>query len=435
MIRKTLFAAMAAFAGIFFGQAFAQTYAISNATIYTLGAGGKIERGTIVLRDGKIAAVGANVPIPSGATRIDGTGKVVTPGLFEPISRFGIVEVSGVKQTRDASVEGSRFTASFDVAPAINPRSMVIPVNRIAGVTTALVAPATVEKGTIIAGLGAAITLGATEYDVLKSRAAMFATLGEEGAELSGGSRAAALLYLREALEDARDFRANRGAYDAARRRPYLLDRMDLEALEPVLRGEIPLVVSVDRASDIESALALARDFGLKLVVSGGAEASVVAGDLAKARVPVILNPLQDLPSAFEALGSSLDNAAKLSGAGVLIAFETGDSHNARNLVQLAGNAVANGLPYEKGLEAIMLNPARIYGMSSRTGSLEAGKDGDVVIWSGDPLEVTTAAEQVFIRGQKIPMVSRQTELRDRYLRSLRGDDDLPPQYSNPAPK
>jgi imidazolonepropionase-like amidohydrolase len=186
----------------------------------------------------------------------------------------------------------------------------------------------------------------------------------------------------------------------------------------------------VDRASDIEAAIALARDFGVRLVVSGGAEGSIVAAELAKARVPVILNPLQDLPQAFESLQSSLENAAVLAKAGVLIAFETGDSHNAGNLVQLAGNAVANGLPYEKGLEAIMSNPARIYGMSSRTGSLEAGMDADVVLWSGDPLEVTSAPEQVFIRGRKIPMTSRQTELRDRYLRLLRKADGLPPQYS-----
>ena len=411
----------------------AQTYAISNATIETLGPAGKIEHGTIVLKDGKIAAVGAGVAVPSGAERIDGQGKIVTPGLFDPLSRFGIVEVPGVKSTRDLSVEGSRFTASFDVTSAINPRSMLIPVNRISGVTTAVVAPATTEKGTIIAGLGAVITLGPTDRDVLRSRVAMFATLGESGAELAGGSRAAALLYLREALEDARDFQKNRAAYEAARRRTYLLDRKDLEALEPVLRGEIPLVVSVDRASDIEAALAMARDFGVKLVVSGGAEGSIVAADLAKARVPVILNPLQDLPQAFESLRSSLENAAILAKAGVLIAFETGDSHNARNLVQLAGNAVASGLPYEKGLAAIMSNPARIYGMS-RTGTLEAGMDADVVVWSGDPLEVTSAPDQVFIRGSKIPMTSRQTELRDRYLRSLRGNGGLPPQYA-PPPK
>jgi imidazolonepropionase-like amidohydrolase len=387
------------------------------------------------MRGGKIEAFGANAAVPPGATRIDGTGKIVTPGLFDPLSRFGIEEVSGVKPTRDFSAEGRQFTASFDVTSAINPRSMLIPVNRIAGVTAAAVAPAVTEKGTIIAGLGAIISLGSTERYLLKSPAAMFVSFGEAGAELSGGSRAAAMLYIREALQDARDFRANRGAYDSARRRPYLLDRADLEALDPVLQGKIPLVVSVDRASDIVAALGLARDFNLKLVVLGGAEASMVAGDLAKARVPVVLNPLQDLPSAFEALGSTLENAANLAKAGVLIAFGNGDSHNARNLTQLAGNAVAAGLPYEDALKAISANPARICGMGDRLGTIETGKDADVVIWSGDPLELTSAAEAVFVRGVRVPMVSRQTLLRDRYLAFERGKSPRAPAYPPAAKK
>lgn len=426
--------AAAALCGSFSSGADGETYAITNATVYTLGAAGKIEHATVVLHDGKIEAVGANVVVPAGASRIDGTGKVVTPGLFDPVSRFGIEEVSGVKQTRDFSTEGRQFTASFDVTPAINPRSMLIPVNRIAGVTTAMVAPAVTEKGTIIAGLGAIVSLGSTDRYIRKSPAAMFVAFGEAGAELSGGSRAASMLYLREALRDARDFSENRSAYDSARRRPYLLDRADLEALGDVLLGKLPLVVSVDRASDILAAIGLAREFRLHLVVSGGAEASVIAAELASARIPVVLNPLQDLPSAFEALGSTLENAAKLARAGVVIAFETGDSHNARNLTQLAGNAVANGLPYEDGLKAITLNPARIYGFDGRTGSIAPGKDADVVLWSGDPLEVTTAAEQVFIDGRKIPMVSRQTLLRDRYVGAMRdrGKDALPPQYRRP---
>jgi imidazolonepropionase-like amidohydrolase len=210
---------------------------------------------------------------------------------------------------------------------------------------------------------------------------------------------------------------------------------MDLAAFDPVLKREIPLVVSVNRASDIEAALALARDFDLSLVVSGGAEGWMVAGDLARARVSVILDPLEDLPSAFESLGATLENAARLAKAGVVIAFETGDSHNARNMTQLAGNAVAFGLPYEDALKAIMLNPARIYGMADRTGTLEPGKDGNVVVWGGDPLEVTSVAEQVFIDGRKIPMVSRQTLLRDRYLSYMRGDRRLPPEYLTPAPR
>jgi imidazolonepropionase-like amidohydrolase len=407
----------------------AETFAITNATVYPLGPQGRLEHATVVLRGGKIAAIGPNVAIPEDAVRIDGSGKVVTPGLFDPLSRFGLVEVSQVKETRDFSVEGKKFSASFDVAPSINPSSTLIPINRVAGVTRAAVVPSASEKGTVIAGRAAIISLGATEHFLLRTPAALFVAFGEEGARIAGGSRSAALLFLREALQDAKDYRSNRAAYDSARRRTYSLGRLDLEALVPVLSGEIPVIVGVDRASDIRAAIALAKEFGLRLVVAGGAEGSLVAEELARAKVPVILNPLQDLPSAFESLGSSLENAARLVHAGVVVAFETGDSHNARNLTQLAGNAVANGLPYEEGLRAIMQNPARIYAMDDRVGSLSVGKDADVVVWSGDPLEVTTAAEDVFIGGSRIPMVSRQTLLRDRYIEQLRGDGTLPPQY------
>jgi len=410
-------------------SAAAETSAIVGATIYTLGPGGRIEHGTVVVRDGRIAAVGADVAVPAGAARIDGTGKIVTPGLFDPQSRFGVEEVSAVKETRDDAVKGKEFTAALDMGPAINPRSMVIPVSRIAGVTSAVVAPGVAEGGTIIAGRGAAITLGPSERFVLKDPAAMFVVLGEAGSDLSGGSRAAALLHLREALQDARDYAAHRSEFDAARRRPYALGRLDLAALEPVVKREIPLVAAVERASDIRAVLAVAREFDVSLVISGGAEAWMVASELAAARVPVILNPLDDLPLAFETLGATLENAARLARAGVVIAFETGDSHNARNLTQLAGNAVASGLGYEDALKAISLNPARIYGMADRLGTIEPGKDADLVVWSGDPLEVTSAAETVLIHGEKIPMTSRQTLLRDRYLRFLRNPHARPPAY------
>ncbi|HWC65812.1 MAG TPA: amidohydrolase family protein [Thermoanaerobaculia bacterium] len=411
----------------------AQTFAITGGTVHTLGAAGTIERGTVLIRDGKIAAVGASVAIPADAVRIDASGKIVTPGLFDPKSRFGIEEVSQVDGTRDDAAKGKEFTAALDVAPAINPRSMLIPVNRIAGVTTAADAPSVTEGGTIVAGRGAVITLGSTEGYLLKDPAAMYVTLCETGSDLAGGSRVAALLHLREALEDARDYLAHRAAFDEARRRPYRLGRLDLAAFEPVLKREIPIVVSVQRASDIEAVLALAREFGLSLVIDGGAEAWMVAGDLAKGGVPVILNPLVDLPWAFEGLGATLENAGRLAKAGVVIAFETGDSHNARNMTQLAGNAVAYGLPWGKALAAITVNPAKIYGMAARTGTLEPGKSADVVVWSGDPLEVTSAPVQVFIRGEKIPMTSRQTLLRDRYLELLRGRGTLPPEYDKPA--
>lgn len=408
------------------------TYAITGGTVYTLGAAGKIEHGTVLIKDGRIAAVGADVAIPADAERIDATGKVVTPGIFDPESQFGVVEVGAVKETRDASAGDSRFSAAFDVANAINPRSVLIPVNRIAGVTRAMVSPMDGDKH-IIAGRGAIIDLGSTEGFIHRDPAAMFATLGESGAALAGGSRAAAMLALREALQDARDYADNASAYAKNQRRSYALTRLDLQALGPVLDGKQPLVVEVNRASDIEAAMRLAHDFKLKLIISGGAEAWMVADELAAAHVPVLLNPLEDLPAHFETLGSTLENAARLQKAGVLIAFATGDTHNARNVTQAAGNAVANGLPWLEALKALMLNPARIYGMDKDLGTLEQGKAADVVVWSADPLELSTSAEQVFIAGRKIPMVSRQTMLRDRYMQAMHEKQPLPAGYIVPT--
>jgi imidazolonepropionase-like amidohydrolase len=235
-------------------------------------------------------------------------------------------------------------------------------------------------------------------------------------------------MQLREALEDARDYAAHRGAYDDGRRRAYARGRADLQALQPVLRGELPVIVRVERASDIRAALKLGKEFGLKLVVAGGAEAWMVAGELEAAGVPVIVDVIQNLPSSFESLGATLSNAARLQRAGVAVAFATEDAGNARNIKQLAGNAIANGMDPGAALAGLTTVPARIYGMKGY-GALEPGLDADVVVWSGDPFEVTTYADVVFVRGVKQPMESRQTKLRDRYKDI--GKQPWPPAYRN----
>ncbi len=257
----------------------------------------------------------------------------------------------------------------------------------------------------------------------------MFAVLGEHGARLSGGSRAAAILHLREALRDALDYAANRKAFEQGERREYSLSRLDLEALVPVAKGQLPIVISADRASDIEATLRLAKELGLKLILADVAEGWKVARQIADAKVPVLMNPLTDLPSNFESLGATLENAARLNKAGVSVAFLTGDAHNIRNIKQAAGNAVAHGMPWDAALAAMTSVPARIWGIADQYGTLEPGKDADVVIWDGDPLEVTTFADAVFIRGEAMPMKSRQTELRDRY-KNL--ETPLPPAYQKP---
>jgi imidazolonepropionase-like amidohydrolase len=260
----------------------------------------------------------------------------------------------------------------------------------------------------------------------------MHVVLGEEGAELAGGSRAAAFLLLREALQDARDYAAHREAFARGERREYALSRLDLEALVPVVEGELPLLVAADRASDLLAAVRLADEEGLRLVLAGAAEAWMVADALAAAGVPVLLAPLGNLPSSFEALGATLANAARLHAAGVPVAFMSGDSHNARNLRQDAGNAVAWGLPWDAALAGMTTVPARIWGLEGTYGRLEPGYEADVVVWDGDPLEVTTYPERVFIRGEEMSPVTRQTRLRDRYL-ELPAEGERPPAYRRPG--
>lgn len=406
----------------------AETLAITGATIHTMGPQGTIQNGTLVIENGKIRAVGTNVAVPAGIRRIDARGKVVTPGLFDSMSQIGLVEVNSVEGSTDVRVEDDRITAAFSVADSFNPRSTLIPVNRIEGVTRIVAAPRAGKS--LIAGQAAIVHLGGPGDDYLiRSPAAMFAVLGEHGADLSGGSRGGAMLRLREALQDALDYAANRKSFEQGDRREYALSRLDLEALIPVVKGQLPLVLSADRASDIEAALRMAKELDLKLILADAAEGWIVARQIAEAKVPVLINPLVNLPENFETLGATLENPARLYKAGVTVAFLTGDAHNSRNIKQAAGNAVAYGMPWEAALAAMTSVPARIWGIADRYGTLEPGKDADVVIWDGDPLELTTFADAVFIRGREMPMKSRQTELRDRY-KNLQ--TPLPPAYQKP---
>ena len=399
----------------------AGTLAIVGGTVETASPAGRIPDGTVLIRDGRIVAVGAAIDIPAGAEIVDARGKIVTPGFMDPVSTIGLSEVSLEPSTVDTNVANDRFGASLDAADAFNPRSMLIPVNRIDGVTRAVVTPVGVAGGVIV-GRSAAVNFGDAAAAVDRRHVAVHAMFGEAGAAQAGGARTAAFARLREALGDARDFGQNRRAWEQAGRRDYGLHHHDLEALQPVLRGELPLVVHVERASDIVALIELADEFGVRLIVTGGAEAWMVADRLAAAGVPVIINALANLPHSFESLGATLENAARLAAAGVTVAFGPdstgGGSHNSRNLGQSAGVAVANGLPWQVGLAAITANPAHIYGLED-VGQLQPGFVADVVIWDGDPLEVTSYPDAVYINGRAMPMESRHTLLRDRYLELL----------------
>lgn len=388
--------------------------AIRDARVITVGRDGTLARATVLIRNGRIEALGADLEIPAGAKIVEGAGRVLTPGLIVARSTLGQREIDEVDETDDVTSGQPRYSAALDVVDGLNPRSVLLPVSRIDGITRSLVAPDAGKGGSLIAGQGAIISLAGSlvppEQFVVRPRAAMFAALGERGHAIAG-SRLAALAALREAFEEAKGggLRLSGGLSGNAQLSP-----LDLAALRPVLAGETPLVLSVDRASDILAALRLADDYGLQLVISGGAEAHLVAGELASRQVPVLLDPSLDLPARFELLHARPDAADLLARAGVRFAF-IDSSDNASNLRQLAGIAVSHGLSRDLALAAITLQPAEILGLAGVLGSIEPGKIADLVLWDGDPLEVTTAATEVWIEGQAMPMISRQTLLRDRY--------------------
>lgn len=412
MKRALALLALALFGGA--GATQAQTIAITNARVHTM-TGPALERATVVIRDGRIAAVGANVTIPANARVIDAAGKVVTPGFLDSSTRLGVVEVGAVSGTADARVNNDDITAAFNPADGLDPFSSPVAVTRTEGITRAVVAPA--PGASLVAGQGVLVDLGAMTPAgmVRKAPVGMFAALGEQGKRMAGGARAAAILRLREIFQDVRDYAANRQAWQRAQRRDYSLSRLDLEALIPVARGEVPLVLDVHRASDILVALDLGRELGVKLVLTGATEGWVVADQIAAAGVPVVIDPMANLPESFQELGATLENAARLNAAGVTVAFATFDAHNSRNLKQAAGNAVAYGMPWEAALRAVTINPARIWGVDGQYGTIEAGKDADLVVWSGDPFEFSTTVDHVFIRGREIPKDHRQRELFERY--------------------
>jgi len=273
----------------------------------------------------------------------------------------------------------------------------------------------------LFSGIASVIKLSETNSIVLKD-AAMLVNLGDGGSAIAGGSRAAAMGLLREAIEDAKDYDKNKDSYLSGNRREYSLSRHDLEALVPVVRRKLPLLVSVDRASDIEQVLAFVKEYKLDLILADVAEGWRVADKIAAANVPVVIDPILNLPSTYETLGTRLDNAKLLNEAGVTIMF-TGmgwqNTHNAYLVRQSAGNAVANGLPYVEAIRALSAAPAKVFGLGSY-GRIEIGGDATLVLWSGDPLEIASNPEFVMIDGVSYPLISRATRLRDRYFERLK---------------
>lgn len=397
------------------GPVVAQTIAITGGTVYPV-SGPKIENGTVIIRDGKIAQVGAGLAVPAGATRIDATGKWVTPGLIHGGTTLGLVEVGSIGETRETS-EAGEVNASFNVAEGLYPQATTIPVARMQGVTAAFVAPG----DGLVGGQGVIIGLNGDRIEELVrvSPAALTINFGAESRDAGGGSRAGALARLRQLFADAQEYDRRKADYGRNAMRPLAAPPEELEVLLQALQGKLIVVASADRRSDIESALRIAREFKLKMVLAGAAEGWMIAPTIAAAGVPVLVQNMRDVPR-WDGLNARLDNATLLRAGGVSVVIAQNDDGRDRGLRWSAGNAVRNGMSWDDALKAITLAPAQAFGVADRMGSLEAGRIADVVVWSADPLDFASAAEHVIIGGKEVPLTSRQTELRERYRKPAR---------------
>jgi imidazolonepropionase-like amidohydrolase len=407
----------------------AQTVAIVGGKVYPV-SGPPIENGTVVITNGRITAVGTNVPVPAGAQRIDATGKTVTPGFVNSSTQLGVQEIGFGGPPVDASARGKdNIAAAFTVWEGLNPNSVLLAPARKEGITSFVIIP----TGGLIAGQAALVDVvpGTTSDMIIRAPVAMVAEIGD--AQQAGlGSRGELIVKLREVLDDAKYFQTHRDAFDRAQTRPFAASRLDLQALIPVIEGRLPLLLTVDRESDIDAAMRLAREYNVKLMVGGGAEAWMMADRLAAARIPVLTGAMNNIPAGFAALGQRQENPGLLSKAGVPVALignaGGGDEEafNVRNLKQEAGNAVSYGMAWENALRAVTLTPAEIFGVADRVGSIQVGREGNVVVWSGDPFDFTTRAEHVFVRGREYNEKTRQDLLIERY-RNLPGTHNQPP--------
>lgn len=410
------------------------TFALTNARIETV-TNGVIENGTVVIQNAVIVALGADVEIPAGAEIIDCGGQTIYPGMIDAGTRLGLVEISSIDRTVDYAEEGD-FTPHVEALTAVNPNSVAIPVTRVSGVTTVITAP----TGGMLPGKAALINLHGYTPRQMSVADKQFMVLsyprsGRRGrfdrrsdADIKKATDEA-FKKLNSAWKEARTYAQIDAAYAAsgqAGRRPAY--NPQLKAMLPVVRGEMPLIIEVNAAKDILSAIEWVKTNGIeKPIFSGVAEGWRVADDIAAANIPCLVGPVLATPSrGSDRYDKPYQNAGLLHKAGVKVAIRTGETENVRNLPFNAGFAAAYGMGREEALRAVTIAPAEIFGVSSDIGSLEVGKKANVVVANGDPFEPRTKINHVFIDGWKIPLKSRHTDLYEEFLQRQPGLDEHP---------
>ena len=385
------------------GTVSAQDVLIRHATVHTAGAQGTLQNADVLVQGGVIRAVGVDLQAPASVSVVEANGKPLTPAFFGGITEIGIEEVSGEAETVDSAVTlatDQPMRPEFDVTLAYNPESVLIPVARMEGLGFTLLGANT--GGSFIAGQGGVVRLDGGA-DPIGPRV-LFVKLGSDVLGKSGSSRAAQWMLLDQMVGEAR----GRIPADSPHA---LLTPTGRAVLARYLAGNGRIVVNVNRAADIRQLLRWAQRENVRIAIASGVEAWKLAGQIAAAKVPVFVDALADLPGDFDQIGATLENAARLHAAGVEVSFaQFGDaSHNARKIRQYAGNAVANGLPWEAGLQGLTRVPARVLGVDDKLGTIAPGKLADLVLWTGDPLDVANVASQLWLGGRAIPMRSRQT--------------------------
>jgi imidazolonepropionase-like amidohydrolase len=386
----------------------AQTIAITGGTVYPV-SGPKLSNATVLIRDGKIVAVGSNVTVPAGAIRVDASGKWVTPGFIHANANAGL-GVAGLNGEGEGRVAGD-VNPSFNPAEGIDPAAFTIPIARTGGITTALLQPG----GSFFPGQAAAVNYAGERLEdmLIQRNAALVLDLSSSSKQAGGGSRGGTMARVRRLFDDALEYARRKADFRRAAIQPLSAPAKELEALLPVLHGEAILGIVANRRMDLENALRLTREYKLRSVLFSAVEGWQIAKQIAAAGVPVVLEPLHDIPS-FDGLGARLDNATLLREGGVRVSIAQGDPGGERNLRYAAGNAVRNGLSWDDALAAITAAPAAAFGLTDY-GTLEPGKVANLVVWSGDPFDFASAAERVYIKGQLTSLETRETQLRDKY--------------------
>lgn len=381
------------------GTVSAESLAIINATLHTSSDQGVLEGASIVMNDGKITAIN---PSDFKVDKvIDAQGQIVTPGFIASVNQLGLVEVGAVAGSRDAGEDKAGI--DFDASLAFNPRSSLIPYARKGGITRDLITP--YGGDSIFAGLASVVDLSGSFESVNKKQAALVVHLGER----SKGSRAFTLQTLINKLDEHQTKASKEAKKDDAK--PSAEDTI----MAKVLKGDMPLLISVSRSADIVELIKVKQQFGVNIVLNGAQDAVVVKDRIAKAGIPVIISAMDNLPGSFDSLHASLNNAGILEKAGVKVLLTVGGdaSHNVYQLRYDAGNAVSYGMSQQGALKAVTSNVADVFGINA--GSLEVGKAADVVMWSNDPFELSSHVNKMFINGVEVSTESRQDKLRERY--------------------